>query len=173
MWSRFGIMSKVMKPDFSLFSEESQEIAQQSYALALRCHHNHISREHVLLAFFETTNKNVVNLLLQMKVDISSARKRLEFLVNNRVPMVSTKESDRWTTSAEVKNFIRNSQLEMNRLGEKEISSQIFFLSLVQSYFSGPDADKTLQEILIGVGLKPDDIRRALLTKSLWEKSSD
>jgi ATP-dependent Clp protease ATP-binding subunit ClpA len=162
-----------MEIDFSLFSPKAQAIAQQSYEVALRYSHNHITREHILLACLGVANEEIISLLDKLNANVLGAKKRLELLVSYRLSTVPMKEIklNKMTTSIQVKRFIEHSRIEADRLGEKIISSEILFLALIQSYFSGPDADRTLQEILTSFGITPEVIRKALLTKSFSESS--
>ncbi len=164
-----------MEIDFSLFSQEAQAIAQQSYEVALRYHHNHITREHVLLACLRTANEDISNLLEKLNVNILGAKKRFEFLISYRLPPVPAKELqlNKMTISYQVKRFIESSRIEADRLGEKIVSSEILFIALVQSYFNGPDVDRTLQEILTSFGITPEILRKAFLTRSVSENGFD
>ena len=164
-----------MNIDFSLFSQKAQAIAQQSYEVVLRYHHKQITREHILLACLGTANEEIISLLEGLKVNVPGVIKRLEFLVSYRLPTVPVKETkpNKVTTTIQVKRFIEHARIEADRLGEKIISSEILFLALIQSYFSGPDVDRTLQEILTSFGITPEVIRKALLTKSFSESSID
>ena len=161
-----------MEPNSLLFTDESQKVAQQAATVAFNHFHNHITREHVLLAFFEVQGASITHLFSYLKIDINKAHERLEFLVTNRLPRIpkNNRRNDKFTISVDVKRVIDNAQLEISQLGEKMISSEIIFYSLVKSYFSGIDADKTLQDILLGLGLDEDNVRKALLNKSFWEK---
>src|SRR3990172_7017385 len=108
-----------MEPDSLLFTDESQNVAQQAATVAFNHYQNHITREHVLLAFFEVQNTNVTRLFSYLKTDVNKARKRLEFLVTNRLPRVSKNslQSDKLTIEVDVKRVIDNAQLEVSRLG--------------------------------------------------------
>ena len=163
-----------MKIDFSAFTEDAQDMAQRSYELARRYRHPMITREHVLLAFFETPDPKIREMFKRMGTDVDAGRKRLEFLVSNRLPMGAeqTPEPDKVFVSIEVKNFIDGSWLEAQRLGEKAISSPILFSGLIQSYFSGRDADRTITEILMRLRVDPGAVRKILLTNSDWEETA-
>ena len=156
--------------DFSLFSQKAQAIAQQTYEVTLRYQHNQISREPVLLACFGDANNDIYSLLEKLNVDVLCAKKRLESLVRYRLPSVPKKELqlNKMTVSYQVKRFIEQTRIETDCLGEKIISSEILFLTLVRSYFSGPDADRTLGEMLTSFGITPEVMRRTLLNKSFW-----
>lgn len=164
-----------MKIDFSSFSQKAQAIAQQSYEVVLRYHHNQITRGHILLASLGTANEDIIKLLEGLNVNVPDARKRLKFLVSNRLPTVPVKEikPNRVTTTIQVKRFIEHSRIEADRLGEKIISSEILFLALVQSYFRKPGTDRTVQELLTSFGITPEAIRKAVLAKLFSELSID
>jgi len=110
-----------------------------------------------------------------LNVNILGAKKRLDFLVSNRLSTVPKKEikPNKVTTSIQVKRFIESSRIEADRLGEKIVSSEILFIALVQSYFNGPDVDRTLQEILTSFGITPEILRKAFLTRSVSENGFD
>jgi ATP-dependent Clp protease ATP-binding subunit ClpA len=156
-----------MEIDNSLFSQKAQAIAQQTYEVTLHCHHNVIVREHVLLACLGTANDDIINLLERLNVNIFDLKKSLEILVNSGMPPVPEKELqlNRIKVTYQVRRFIERSRIEADRLGEKIISSEILFLTLVQSFFSGPDVDRKIREILTSFGVTPELIMRALLSR--------
>ncbi len=164
-----------MEIDFSAFTPDARDMAQQSYEVARRFRHPQITREHILLAFFETPDRKIVELFRRMNVDVASARKKLEFVASWRFPIGAkeTLEEDTVPVSVDVGNFIEGAQLEASRLGEKAISSAVLLSALVGSYYSGPYADETIRGILVGFGVNPDGIRKVLLTQSHWEEPKD
>lgn len=162
-----------MKIDFSAFTRDANDMAQRSVEVARRYRHPLIAREHILLAFFETPDPKIADLLQSMNVDIAAARKKLELVARYRYPIGAeeTMGGDTVPVSKDVGNFIQGAQLEAYRLGEKAISSPVLLSALIESYFSGPDADNTIKRILAGFGVNPGRIRKLLLTQSHGEES--
>ncbi len=162
-----------MKLDFSAFTRDANDMAQRSYEVARRYRHPLIAREHILLAFFETPDRKIADLLQSMSIDIAAARTKLEFVARYRYAMAAeeTLQGDTVPVSKDVGNFIQGAQLEAYRLGGKAISSPVLFSALIQSYFSGPDADNTIKGILSGFGVKPENIRKLLLTQPHRDES--
>ncbi len=150
-------------------------MAQRSLEVARRYRHPLITREHILLAFFETPDKKIVDLLRRMNVDVASARKKLEFVASRRFPIGAeeTLHGETIPVSADVGAFIEGAQREAYRLGEKAISSPVLLSALIESYFSGSHADKTIQGILAAFGVSPESARKVLLTQSHREETTD
>lgn len=144
------------------FTEESQMIAQQVGTILNRLGQNHITREHVLLAFFETPNPQVAEILGFLGFNVEKALSRFEFLVSRRVPVVPRKDRTNLTLSYEMKQVIDNSKIEMMRSGQDKISSYHLLVALIDSYFHGPMADATMQGILNQFGLSPKSVREAI-----------
>ena len=164
-----------MTIDFSAFTPETQDMAQRSYEVARRFRHPQITREHIILAFFETPDEKIVDIFKRMNIDVASARKKLEFVARNRFPIGAEQmlQPDKAAASMDVGTFIDGAQLEAYRLGETAISSPVLLSALIESYFSGPYADKTIKGILAGFGVNPESIRKLLRTQFHWEESKD
>lgn len=152
----------------AFFSEESQTIAQVSAEIVFRYHHDTITREHILLAFFETSLPAISKLFEYLKIDVIKIRSILQDLVSNRFPVLVVSPINIFL-DRNARRFIEDSRIETDRLGEKLISSQTLLLALIESYFSGPHIDLTMQKLVLDFGLTPNLLRRALVRRSYWE----
>ncbi len=139
---------------FDRFTDRARKVMGLARQEAQRLNHEYIGTEHILLGLVQEEHSVAANVLRQMKIDIKKVRSEVEKLVQSGTAPVNMGQLP-FTPRA--KRILQLSFEEATELGHNYVGTEHLLLGLLR------ERDGVAAMVLVNLGLKLEDVRKAVL----------